>query len=145
MHTIIIPPPVPYPARYIIDPVAFCLALVGGPLLFTAASFWAFFIPVFALMFGGPVYLVIGTPVLLWYLRRNDGDPSDLAFIAFMSMAIALLLAALAGAMSGDEQIIGLGLGYFGFGMIFAPAWAYFFGSIYRRYRRDFFAKPRPF
>jgi hypothetical protein len=39
-------PHLPYPPRYIIDPVAFFAALVGGPLLFTALCFWALFIPV---------------------------------------------------------------------------------------------------
>lgn len=143
MHTLIAPPPPPYPVAYIIDPVAFFAALIGGPLLFTAASFWALFIPVAALFFGAPLYLMIGTPVLLWYLRSHDGDPSELGWLAFKVMAFAMLLITVIAAATQDEEILGVGLWFTGFGMIFAPAWAYFFGLIYRRLRRDFFAKPR--
>ena len=39
--------------RYIIDPVAFFVALIGGPLLFTLGTFWIMLIPVAALGFGG--------------------------------------------------------------------------------------------
>jgi XapX domain-containing protein len=45
---------------------AFALAMIGGPLLVTACTFWVIFIPVFALVFGGIPYLVIGTPMALW-------------------------------------------------------------------------------
>lgn len=145
MRLLITPPPVPYPPRYIVDPVAFFAALIAGPLLFTAASFWAFLIPVFALFFGGPLYLIIGTPVLLWYLRRNDGDPSDLAFLAFIVLLVISALIILAAAVLRDGDFVSLAVFIGGFGMIFAPAWAYFFGRLYQFYRRDFFAEPRPF
>ncbi|WP_298858186.1 hypothetical protein [uncultured Sulfitobacter sp.] len=143
MHTMLTPPPVPYPARYIIDPVAFFAALIGGPLLFTALTFAAFLIPVAALIFGGPMYLIVGTPLLLWYLRLNDGDPNALAFLAFKVMAFALILATALAAITGDNAVFGIGLWFTGFGMIFGPAWAYFFGIVYQYLRRDFFAKPR--
>jgi len=143
MHTLTNPPPVPYPARYIINPVAFCLALVGGPLICTALTFWIL-IPIFALVLGGPVYLVVGTPVLIWYLRRNDGEPGDLAFLAFMVMAALLVLFVGFGFATSNNDILDGGLVLAAFDLIFAPVWALFFGSIYRRYRRDFFAKPRP-
>jgi hypothetical protein len=145
MRPLITPPPVPYPPHYIIDPVAFFGALIAAPLLFTALSFWALFIPVFALFLGGPLYLVIGTPVLLWHLRHNDGDPHDLSFLAFAIMVAALVLSAPLAALSDEDELLSLSFGYFGFGMIFAPAWAYVFGRIYQHFRRDFYAKPRPF
>jgi|AntRauMFilla1563_2_1112583.scaffolds.fasta_scaffold07198_3 hypothetical protein len=145
MHSMILPPPVPYPPRYIIDPVAFFVALIGGPLLFTALSFWALFIPVFALGLGGPLYLVIGTPLLLCYLRRNDGDPGDLAALAFKVMVLALVPITLLALLIGEKEVFGFGFAFSGFGMIFGPAWAYFSGWIYQRLRREFFAKPRSF
>jgi len=145
MHTLTAPPPVPYPARYIIDPVAFFVALIGGPLMFTALSFWALFIPVFALALGGPVYLLIGMPVLLWYLRHYDCDAGDLAFLALVVMLLCLIPLAAVAVISGDGEIFGAGFAYLGFGMIFGPAWAYFFGWIYTRLRRDFYSKPRRF
>ncbi|MEH6519954.1 hypothetical protein [Sulfitobacter sp.] len=143
MHTLITPPQVPYPPRYIIDPVAFFIALIGGPLLFTALSFWVLLIPVFALILGGPVYLVVGTPILLWYLRDHDGDPIDLAVLGLIAMGCVGLLVPLAAAFTGDGDLLASGLILSGFGMIFAMAWAYCFGRIYQHLRRDFFAKPR--
>ncbi len=143
MRPLITPPALPYPPRYIIDPVAFFIALIGGPLLFTLVSFWMLFIPVFALGFGAPAYLIIGTPVLLWYLRGHDGAPEELAALGFIVMAIAAAAVPLISAVTKDDDLFGGGLFYAGFGMIFAPAWAYCFGLIYQKMRRDFFAKPR--
>jgi hypothetical protein len=143
MHTLITPPQVPYPPRYIIDPVAFFIALIGGPLLFTALSFWALLIPVFALVFGGPVYLVVGTPVLLWYLRNHDGNPSDLGFLGLKVMGLIALLIIMIAAITNDEELLIIGVYSIGFSMFFAAAWTYCFGRIYQHLRRDFFAKPR--
>lgn len=143
MLALITPPTVPYPTRYIIDPVAFFAALIGGPLLFTALTFMIFFIPVAALLLGGPLYLLVGTPLLLWYLRSHDGDPGALAYLAFKVMAFALVVMTVIAVLTSDREFFGLGLWFTGFGMIFGPAWAYFFGVIYQSLRRDFFAKPR--
>ncbi|QUJ75601.1 hypothetical protein KDD17_11615 [Sulfitobacter albidus] len=129
--------------RFLIDPVAFAVALIGGPVIFTLFSFWALFVPIFALAMGGPVYLLLGTPLLMWHLRHNEGDPSDLGWLAFKTMVVGMLAAILAALVTGNEDLFGLGMFYSGFGMIFAPAWAYFFGVIYRRLRRDFYATPR--
>ncbi|MCX7566900.1 hypothetical protein OS189_11170 [Sulfitobacter sp. F26169L] len=124
MHTVTTPPEVPRPAHYIVDPVAFFAALIGGPILFTLLSFWALLIPVAALILGAPFYLLVGTPVLLWYLRHHDGDPHDLGFLAFKVMGIVLVFGTLLAAATGDQNLLGIGLSYTGFGMIFALAWA---------------------
>ena len=63
--------------RNLIGPVAFFVALIGGPLLVTAATLWLV-IPVFALMLGGPLYLAIGTPLLLWHLGRHEASRARL-------------------------------------------------------------------
>jgi hypothetical protein len=143
MHTLITPPQPPYPVGYIIDPVAFFIALIAAPLLFTAGTFWILFIPVFALGMGGPLYLLIGTPVLLWYLRRHDGNPNDIAILALMAIGVVTLLTVVVASITGNVQIFQGAIFYFGFGMIFGPAWAYLFGRIYHYLRREFFAKPR--
>ena len=144
--TLLAPPcPPPYPPRYIIDPVAFFAALILGPLMFTGLSFWIFFIPIAALIFGGPVYLLIGTPLLLWYLRRHDGDPVDLSYLAFKVVAFAMMLGFVLATMTANNDVQGLTLFFTGFGIFFGPAWAYSFGKVYQRLRRDFFAKPRTF
>ncbi|MEP1793022.1 hypothetical protein [Parasphingorhabdus sp.] len=143
MHNLTLPPQPPFPVGYIIDPVAFFIALIAGPLLFTAASFWVMLIPVFALGLGGPLYLAIGTPLLLWYLRRHDGNPNDLAVLALMVIGGLGLLASITALITQDrDALLGVAF-YFGFGIIFAPIWAYFFGRVYQYLRRDFFAKPR--
>jgi hypothetical protein len=135
----------PYPPRYIIDPVAFFAALVFAPFLVAVLTFWIFLIPVAALFFGGPVYLVVGTPLLLWYLQHHDADPIDLSWLAFKIMAVGLFLGIALGALSSSEDIYGATLFFCGFGMIFGPAWTYGFGRRYRFMRRDFFARPRKF
>lgn len=146
LAAVLMPPSAPpYPPRYIIDPVAFFGALILAPLLVAMLTFWIFFIPVFALLFGGPVYLVIGLPLLLWYLRRNDGDPVELSWLGFKINAAGLLLGLALIGLTRNEDIYGVTLFTFGFGMIFGPAWAYAFGRLYRFMRRDFFAKPRSF
>ena len=128
---------------YIIDPVAFFVALIGGPLLVTAISFWLAFVPVFALGFGGPFYLLIGTPVLLWYLRRNKGDTDAIIGLAFLANLAIFALGSAATAMSGDQDMLGATLFFAGFGMIFAPAWGWGFGFLYNRLRREFYTHPQ--
>lgn len=134
-------PRVPKPC-YIIDPVAFFVALIGGPLLFTLATFWILFIPVFALGFGALPYLVIGTPVLLFHLGRNPAQPSALAGLALITLfclAICLLLGAI---IIGNEPAFGSVLFILICGAIFAPAWAASFGWVYCKLCRDLYADP---
>ncbi|WP_299871726.1 hypothetical protein [uncultured Sulfitobacter sp.] len=129
--------------RYIIDPVAFFVALLGGPLLVTALSFWMLFIPVFALAFGGPFYLLIGTPLLLWHLRRTGGETRDIAALAFFANLMIFPLGAVAAVLTHDKEIFTGAMFIVCFGMIFAPAWAWGFGYLYNRLRRDFYAQPQ--
>lgn len=129
--------------RYIIDPVAFFVALIGGPLLVTALSFWMLFIPVFALAFGGPLYLLIGTPLLLWHLRRTKGETGDIAALAFFANLMIFALGAAATVITNDKDILGGAMFFAGFGLIFAPTWAWGFGYLYNRLRRDFYTHPQ--
>ena len=132
----------PGPVRYAIDPTAFVLALIGAPLVVTALTFWAMFIPVAAVVVGGPVYLALATPVLLWDLPRNEPRFDRLAFLGFaaaMAFAgLAYLLATLAGSRDAGT-FAGL---YAVMGAIFAPLWAGTFAPLYRSFRRDRFAAP---
>lgn len=130
--------------RYAIDPVAFFLALLGGPILFTLATFWLFFIPVAALILGGLPYLMIGTPVLLIYLSRRPAAPAPLAGLAMavVGMLSAVLVSAVA--LSGDREAIAPVLGMLVFCIVFAGCWAASFGSLYRALVRAPFDKPIP-
>ena len=128
---------------YIIDPVAFFVALIGGPLLVTALTFWIAGVPIFALMFGGPFYLALGTPLLLLHLRRNKGATEDIMALAFFANVAILALGALAAGVTADNGYLYGALFIAGFGMIFAPAWGWGFGVLYSRLRRDFYAQPQ--
>lgn len=129
--------------RYIIDPVAFFVALIGGPLMVTLATCWILFIPVIALGLGGPVYLILGTPLLLIHLHRNAGDTGEITFLAFLANLSLFPLAVVADVL-GDPWDLSEGILFYGaFGMIFAPAWAAGFGYVYTRLRRDFYTHPQ--
>lgn len=116
---------------YPVDPVAFVTALIGGPLLVTAVSFWLLFIPVYALVLGGPIYLVIGTPLLLIYLRRAPVSLKGVSVLALLPVAALMLLILLWGLISRDDDIIRGGLLFGLFGLFFAPLWAAAFGWVY--------------
>lgn len=128
--------------RYIIDPVAFFIALFMAPIL--AGLLTCFLIiPVFAVPFGAPLYLTIGTPALLVYMRYYPAKPLDLAILAFAVIAALMLLTAVLSlffALPSADAIFG----YLMFGLIFGPYWAAVFGVIYKGLCRQFFAAPYP-
>ncbi|MEM8578201.1 MAG: hypothetical protein AAGF60_10145 [Pseudomonadota bacterium] len=96
--------PAPRPARYLVDPVAFFIALIGAPLLVTLASFWLFLIPVFALVLGGPIYLILGTPLLLFHLRRDEGKSDSIVALAMMTVLAGAWRLALARSSRGRSK-----------------------------------------
>jgi len=126
----------PRPVRYSIDPTAFVVALIAAPLAITAMTFWAYFVPVAALLFGGPIYLILAVPVLLWDLPRHEPDFGRLAGLGFLaSTGFALMVGAL-GLLLNDPDM-GAFAGFYGFmGAIFAPLWAGMFAPLYKRFRR---------
>ena len=128
--------------HYFIFQVAFFLAIIVVPLLVTLLSLWVVFIPVFALAFGGPFYLLIGTPLLLWHLSRTSGKTDDIVALAFLANMAIFAFGALAAVVSNDEGILTGTMFIAGFGVIFAPAWAWGFGYLYNRLRRDFYTHP---
>ena len=127
---------------YVIDPVAFFFALVGAPLAVAAGGFWALGIPIFAVVYGGPFYLAIGVPVLLWYLGRRPPEPWRIAGLALVSYGVPaglfLLYLRVAGGQGAAQEFIIFAV----FGLIFAPLWGGVFGIFYRNFRRDFYARP---
>lgn len=132
------------PARYLVDPVAFVIALIGGPLLITAATFWMLFIPVGALIMGGPVYLVIGTPLLLIYLRNNAGDTKGVMQLSLFAVLGLCVGGGIISLILAGSSTIGLIAGLSIFAAIFAPLWAGGFGWIYFKLRKDMYAQPLP-
>jgi hypothetical protein len=114
-----------------LDPVAFFAALILAPLLFTLMTFWVFFIPVFALIFGAVPYLVIGTPVILMLLLRYRCTKARAASAGFLCAAILLLVVVI----TPNTRIFPPDAMVFAaFGLIFAPLWAAMFASLYNRF-----------
>jgi len=126
----------------IIDPVAFFIALFGAPILTTAATFWLV-IPVFALVIGGPLYLVLGTPALLWHLRRDAVDASSVALLALLVFLAGLVIMGLLSVLTGNHGVLNIVLYLGPFGAIFAPLWGGVFARIYLKLRRDVYAPRR--
>lgn len=125
--------------RHLIDPVMFFVAMVLAPLLVTALTFWIFFVPVVALVMGGPFYLIVGIPLMLWWLSRNPPAAGEIAWIGFVANLVIVAGLYLWLLATGARETEGLPLLYLIFGSIFAPIWAWAFGKLYLRLRRPFF------
>lgn len=126
------------PSTGLIDPVAFALALVLGPALATLVLAWAI-VPVFALLMGWPAFVIIGTPILLWWLQHHEVRVRDIALLSFLANA------ALAGILAAYDQANGhtSAVNYALFGLFFGPLWGAGFADIYRRLRRELYAPRR--
>lgn len=123
-----------WPIRTIHMP-AFFGALVLAPLLVTALSFYLF-VPIFALAMGGPLYLVLGAPFLMWWLSRRPCDGGEIAMAALLINAAACALFMAYGALIGEEDLASVALLYLLFGSIFAPLWGGMFGWLYTKFTR---------
>ncbi len=123
--------------RYMVDPVAFIAAMVGGPLLVTLAVVWMQVLPLAALALGGPVYLLLGAPLLLWYLQRNPPSAFRISMLALAAILVAALLVGVVSVVLGQEQLVQFALFYAIFGAFFAPVWGAATGWLYIRLRRE--------
>jgi len=135
--------PHPKGPAHVIDPVAFVLALLGAPLVVTLATFWAF-IPIFALIFGAPAYLICGTPALLWYLRRYEARPLAIGGLAVMVNTATLPILLWTDILPGRQDVNDMLIMFGGFGGVFAFLWGLAFGWLYPNFRRGFFAPTTP-
>ncbi|MCV6586687.1 MAG: hypothetical protein OIF47_14240 [Marinibacterium sp.] len=130
--------------RYILDPVAFALAMVGGPVLIGLLGAPLLLIPSFAVIIGGIPYLVIGTPVLALYLRHNPPQPGKIALLAFLADAAVLLLVSIVASNSGDPSDTELATLALACGLVFAPLWGATTAVLYRRLRHPIYTHPCP-
>ena len=135
--------PQPKGPGHVIDPVAFVLALLGAPLLVTVATFWAV-IPIFALIYGAPAYLICGTPALLWYLRRYEAKPTPLGLLALAVNTATLPVLLWTDILPGKQDAASTLAMFGGFGGVFAFLWGFVFGWLYRQFRRGLFAPITP-
>ncbi|WP_291730117.1 hypothetical protein [Leisingera sp. F5] len=124
------------PGRHLVDPVAFTLAMVGAPLL-TGLLGAPLLIPPLAALFGGPIYLLIGVPVMLAHVRRHRPTPGKWALLALKTQLliftpIFLLELATEGNFDGTSLFLVAG-------SLFAPVWGAVSGMLYDRLERDFY------
>lgn len=116
------------------DPVAFVGALVLAPLAVTVITAITL-IPIAALILGGPVYLIVGTPTLLWMVGRYPPVFSTYALAGVLGMFALLAIAGLfhlARPEQGADELVAIFL----WGVVFAPLWAGTFAPFYRRFNR---------
>lgn len=118
-----------WPAETIHVP-GFFISLVAAPLIVTLLTFWAI-IPIFALVLGGPVYLALGTPSLLWLLSRRRVTAGKIAGLALLVNVAATTLVALLASAAGKDELRTLAYVFLVFGFIFAPLWGLTFGWLY--------------
>jgi hypothetical protein len=113
-------------------PVPFLIAFFSAPLIVTALTFWIGLIPYFALLIGGPLYVVIGLPVLIWYLRGHPPNYMPIILLALISL-LATVPLGLALALWFDRwkdlEMLEM---IFSYGPVFAVAWSAGFTFLYR-------------
>lgn len=123
---------------FVIDPLAFVLALVSAPLFVAFLGFWAMFIPVAGIFYGGPLYLIFGTPALLWFLPRYGSNALGIALLAaLVNFGASFSLFILPELVGLDEIIFHDREGiYLMFGTPLAFFWGLAFGWLYPKFER---------
>ncbi|MEL0438245.1 hypothetical protein [Phycobacter sp. K97] len=125
--------------RHLVDPVAFFIAMIAGPGVIGLLGWSTLFIQA-ATLLGGPVYLVVGIPVMLVYMRRHRVAPYDWVWLALLAHVAVFLPLTLLGAASGGRTG-GLEI-FLIFGCFFAPLWGGISGVLYAALERDFYKQP---
>lgn len=132
----LLPEPVTRPI--LIDPLAFTGALIGAPLVVAILGIWIAFIPVIAVIMGGPLYLVLGVPALLWFIPRYGVTPWKIGALAVVVNALgSAVLIALLTAVNPKFDTVDFALLYLGFGTPHAFAWGLAFGFLYPTFERE--------
>ncbi len=108
----------------------FVISLIGAPIIVAIFTFWVYFIPVAAVVLGGPSYLLFGTPALWVAVRRHDADPPRTAAFAFFANLVSFLPVLAYCHFVLNEP--GYALFIVGFGCFFAPIWGFVFGMLYQ-------------
>lgn len=103
--------------------IPFFAALISAPLLVALLGFWAY-VPVFAVAFGAPTYLIFGAPLLALCIRYVGASAGLTMLAAFAANILSYPFVALV----QDADFAGF---LVGFGMIMAPLWGLVFGLLY--------------
>ena len=116
---------------------AFVIASIAGPIIVTGLTFWIYYIPLAALVLGGIPYLILGTPALIYHLRRNAPDVGEIIGLSIVVLLGACTVLGLIGALIMGEDAFGIIVLYAVFGLIFAPLWSWAFTALYIRMTRE--------
>lgn len=119
-----------------ISALRFWAAFLLAPVIFTAVTFWAV-IPIFALVLGGPFYVVMGGPVAWWVARRHGVSSLAMLIAAGLTVAAILPLSALATAMTGDPDYLDMGFVLAIWGPPFGLFWTAIFIALYSQFSKS--------
>lgn len=100
------------------------------PLMWLVVPFWA-------IIFGGPAYVILGLPALIWYLRRHPPKVLPIVVLAFLSMAGVPVLAVFGHLIVPDPDWFDILPAYLQVGAFFAMIWAAIFAKLYIRFNRQ--------
>lgn len=109
----------------------FLLAFITAPLLVTLLTFWAI-IPLYALIFGGPLYLIAGLPLAAWYLRRYPFRALPMLLLAQACQLLQIPLFGVFALYTGDWYMLTPLPAFVTFGALFAVIWTCAFILLYR-------------
>ena len=112
----------------------FIFAMICGPLLFTLCTFWIYLIPLYAFMFGGIPYLVIGFPLAI-ALARTGPVTTDRAiawagFTILIPTAIAIVPIALIEGRDSVQFTLAFSAASLVFGVGWSASSAWIYGAL---------------
>lgn len=109
----------------------FLVSFIAAPFLVTLLTFWAF-IPIYALFFGGPIYLLAGLPLAAWYLQRHPPKVLPILLLAQACQLLIIPLTLIFGRDRNGELNWELVTAFTAFGALFALLWSGTFIALYR-------------
>ncbi|MBD3664451.1 hypothetical protein [Sulfitobacter aestuariivivens] len=113
-------------------PIPFLVAFFTAPILVTALTFWIGLISYFALMIGGPIYVLFGLPLLIWYLRKHPPAYLPIILLALISLLGTVPLGLLLAWWFDRWEDLELLTLIFTYGAVFAVIWSATFTFLYR-------------
>lgn len=134
--------------NYDVDIIIFFIAIILAPICVTILTFWVFMVPVWALLFGWPYYVLFGAPLYWFMLRRYGPQYGPNLLVSWLALLAApIIWFSVDWIMNGKfepESFSLLGMPvflfwfpkYIGlfviFGVVFAPLWGATFICLYR-------------
>ena len=119
------------PENHDVNWLAFGAAFVLGPIATTVLTFWAA-IPVYALILGGPFYLVLGLPLAIYSFRKHGPAYAPLIGFSLLSLLVIPVFGVALSLFAPGQEIWEISLFISVFGVIFAPIWSAMFVWIYK-------------